>query len=71
LYAKDNLIKGNVVFWSDLLHHNIKLVVFCIKNNIKILESYKNFLTKLKRTKSNIERIGWRLGNQDGIVKIA
>jgi hypothetical protein len=36
-------------------------------NTFKLLESP----TKLKRTKSNIERIGWRLGNQDGIVKIA
>jgi hypothetical protein len=69
LYAIDNLIKNNILFWSDMHNYYIKLNYYSKINNIDISE-YSLFIKKLKYTKSNVKRVGWHLGNQDGIVKI-
>jgi hypothetical protein len=68
LYAIDNLVKNNILFWSDLHNHFLKLNYFSKQNNINI-SLYSFFIKKLKYTKSSLTRIRWRLGNQDGIVK--
>ena len=68
LYAEDNLVKNNTLFWSDLHNHFLKLFYFSKQNNLDI-NLYSLFIKKLKYTKSNSIRVRWRLGNQDGIVK--
>ena len=70
MYSRDNIVKGDTLYWNELQLHCIKLGWYA-KNNNHDISLYKNFIKEsLEYTKVYDERVDWRMGNQLGIVKI-